>query len=113
MAAMSHISRPLLGCALALGLAIPAFARQPPTPPPSGIVIHLFGPNSITSNILPTTPGSPGPSGSGTAAGGSGTAANGATDSPSWSSIAHQMFVTGDPAQEGANALPKGRAGGK
>lgn len=104
---MSHIFR-LSGCALALSLAIsPAFARQPPSPPPSGIVVHLFGPNSVTSNILPTTSGSPGPSGTS----GAGNAANGATDSPSWSAIAHQMFVTGDPAQEGAAAFPKGRAG--
>jgi hypothetical protein len=30
-----------------------ALAKPMPEPPPSGIVVHLFGPDSITSNILP------------------------------------------------------------
>jgi hypothetical protein len=113
---------------LALGLAAaPADARMAPNPPPSGIVVHLFGPDSLTSHILPTTPeGQSGTGGSGASgaqsgtSGVSGTAAGAAPasgqatapeSSPSWSDIAHQMFVTGDPAQEGAAALPKGKAG--
>jgi len=109
--------------ALALGGSLataPAYARMVPNPPPSGIVIHLFGPNSVTSHILPTAPSAqtPGaaPTANGTQAAGPSTAAgSGPTPAPApgptWGDVAHQMFVTGDPAQENANALAKGKAG--
>lgn len=75
----------------------PAAARPQPTPPPSGIVVHLFGPDSAKPAQAGAAPAdSPGSSPS---------------PSPSWGDIAHQMFVAGNPAQENRAALPKGRAG--
>ncbi len=85
----------LLTAGLLLGLAIPvvAIARQDPTPPPSGVVVHLFGQNSVMSNVLPTAPqGSL--SGSAAATAPAGTGDNG---SLTLGDIAHQMFVVGDP----------------
>jgi len=77
-------------------LAGPAAARQDPEPPPSGIVVHLFGPGSVTSNILPApAPGASAP----------------AYVEPSGSDILHQMFVTGDPNQPVSAKLPRGRRG--
>jgi len=71
-----------------------AQARQDPTPPPSGIVVHLFGPGSITSAVIPETasPGVP-------------------AAEPSTGDILHQMFVTGDPDAKPGSTFPKGRAG--
>jgi hypothetical protein len=116
MGSMVHHMPRLLTAALALGLAAaPAYARIEPTPPPSGIVYHLFGPDSITSYILPsgpsaqTTPGGAAPASAGTASTGAQPAP--ASPSPTWGDVAHQMFVTGDPAQEGAAQIPKGKAG--
>jgi hypothetical protein len=82
-------------------------------------VIHLFGPNSVASHFL-----SPGPAAApaATAAGGAPASSTPGSPAPSaaastepsatWGDVAHQMFVTGNPAQEGAAALPKGRNGG-
>jgi hypothetical protein len=89
----------------------PAWARQNPTPPPSGIVVHLFGQDSVMSNILPTGPARPaGPGevaaapgeviyqGSGPQAGRvSGQAMESGYVEPSMGDVLHQMFVTGDP----------------
>jgi len=98
-----------------------ATARQDPTPPPSGIVVHLFGQDSVMSNVLPTAPagaqiaapagaqiaapegaqitapaGAQGTTGqAGTASGG--VAAEPAYVEPTTGEILHQMFVTGDP----------------
>jgi hypothetical protein len=110
---MVHPLRLLLGSTLALSLAAPAFARMEPTPPPSGIVVHLFGPNSVTSHIMPSAPGAAPAAGSTTTDGKTTTAGEPApaAPAPSWGDIAHQMFVVGDPAQEGANALAKGKTG--
>ena len=88
----------------------PALARGAPNPPPSGIVIHLFGPNSIGSQILPDSfiPGS----------GGGGSAkpeaeAHGAAQTPyvepTTQDILHQMFVTGDPNRKPGDAFAPGR----
>jgi len=55
MRGMAHLTR-TLATVLALGLAAPACARPQPVPPPSGIVVHLFGPNSLSSHILPAGP---------------------------------------------------------
>jgi hypothetical protein len=129
MEGMSHLRRNLVTrplATLALGLiATAAPARQLPPAPPSGIVVHLFGPDSITSHILPTGPeAAPASGGASTASPGgssataSGSAASdaaqsGQTSTPAnsltWGEIGHEMFVTGDPAQEGAVALPKGK----
>lgn len=108
---MAHITRTL--AALALGLAAaPACARQLPNPPPSGIVIHLFGPNSVTSHIMPATPqAAPGTTRAATPTSSEPTAATPAAPSPTFGDIAHQLFVTGNPAQEGPAALPKGKTG--
>lgn len=109
---MVHPSRYMLGCVLALSLAAPAFARMEPTPPPSGIVVHLFGPDSVTSHILP---GAKGSSGTDTATDGktgtSGGEAATQAPAPTVHDILHQMFVVGDPSQEGAAALAKGKGG--
>ncbi len=87
--------------------ALPALARQTPTPPPSGVVIHLFGPNSVTSQILPgAAASSPG----GTTQ--TGTAANAqAAPEPTFGDVFHQMFVTGDPAQDSKPRFAPGRNG--
>jgi hypothetical protein len=117
MEPMVHPFRLLLGSTLALSLAAPAFARMEPTPPPSGIVVHLFGPDSVTSHILPGAEGSSGadaakgPAAAGGSSGASGGAAADSGNSPTWHDIAHQMFVVGDPSQEGAAALAKGKGG--
>jgi hypothetical protein len=125
---MIHLSRSLLCCSLALSLAaVPAFARDATKVPPSGITIHLFGPTSVTSQIMSTLPGAGSSHAGNTATGGTvagggatsgGTAGaanasdNAASDSPTWHDVVHQMFVVGDPAQEGAAALSKGKSGG-
>jgi hypothetical protein len=75
-----------------------AQARQNPMPPSSGIVVHLFGQNSVASHILPTGE---------TKTTQGGDAANAA---PSTQSILHQMFVTGDPNQKPGAAFAKGKA---
>jgi hypothetical protein len=92
---------------LALALAcVPAFipaaqARQNPEPPPSGIVIHLFGQDSIMSNILPTAPAVqpavPAATSSVSPAPASALAPSTGDQEPSLHDILHQMFVTGDP----------------
>ena len=122
MGGMAHLTRTLAAVfapVFVIGLAAaPAYARQTPPAPPSGIVVHLFGPNSLSSHILPTEPEAA-PAGNTTAgsAPASGqAAASGAAPAastytgPTWGEVAHQMFVVGDPAQEGAAALPKGKA---
>lgn len=105
----------VLFCCVASG----AQASRNPTPPPSGIVVHLFGPDSIMSHVAPGLPGetAPAASGGGSAAvqrpagqsaGGQvspaapGAAAPGASqaanaDEPTWGDVLHTMFVTGDP----------------
>lgn len=81
---------------LALGGA--AEARPLPEPKPSGIVIHLFGPDSVTTQ----TP----------AGGGAGKPTSPAPDQ-TFGGILHQMFVTGDPNQKPGAAFAKGRAAGR
>ena len=134
------ILRPLAAL-IGLLAAAPAGARVPPPAPASGMVIHLFGPDSLASHLLPTAPQAPDASTaprrrrlthprrrrpllhprrgrrltSSTAPSASGQpAAAAASPAPGlgWGAIAHQMFVTGDPAQEGPAALSKGKAGG-
>jgi hypothetical protein len=75
---------------LFLAAAPLALARQNPEPPPSGEVVHLFGPDSVISHVLPTTPGT------GTTATPAG-AQPSTYDEPAMGDILHQMFVTGDP----------------
>jgi hypothetical protein len=100
----------VLFCCMAPG----AQAARNPTPPPSGIVVHLFGPDSIMSHVAPGLPGetAPAQTGGGSAAvqqpagqsaggqvsagaPGASQAANG--DEPTWGGVLHTMFVTGDP----------------
>jgi hypothetical protein len=100
----------LLGLAL-FGFGIgTAQARQDPTPPPSGTVIHLFGPDSVTSSMFPEPSGNT-PAPAAASSGGSSVAP--ATSSnyvePSAGDILHQMFVTGDPNRKPGDALAKGR----
>jgi len=105
----------MAGC-FGLLAAQPAAARQNPTPPPSGIVIHLFGQDSVMSNVLPdmASPAAPTPTSAGNVVA-PGASAPGAAQSsndvePTLGDVLHQMFVTGDP-----NDPPKpstGRFGG-
>jgi hypothetical protein len=110
-------NRFILPAALFCCVASGAQAARNPTPPPSGIVVHLFGPDSIMSHVAPglpgeTAPAAPAPSGGGSAAvqqpagqsagGQMSAAAPGASqaanaDEPTWGGVLHTMFVTGDP----------------
>jgi hypothetical protein len=80
-----------------LAISSAAQARPDPAPKPSGIVIHLFGTNSVTAHMLPTAPAHAGSSAA-------------AASPSSFGAILHQMFVTGDPDQKPGAALSKGRA---
>lgn len=77
-----------------------AQARQPPNPPPSGQVVHLFGPGSLAGQFLP----------GGNAATPAGTGGGNAYVEPSTGEILHQMFVTGDPGQKPGQAISPGRS---
>jgi hypothetical protein len=78
-----------------LTLSRAAEARPMPEPKPSGIVIHLFGPDSATTES--TT-------------GGTGTKPANTPSDQNVGAILHQMFVTGDPNQKPGAAFAKGRA---
>lgn len=87
-----------------LAAALPAsaaLARPTPTPPSSGVVIHLFGANSVSSNFLPSLGG-----------GGKTTPASTSTAALSLGGVLHQMFVTGDPSVPPTARLSKGKTGG-
>ncbi len=79
-------------------------ARNTP-PPPSGEVIHLFGPDSVLGNIMPSAPGgqaapqAPGSPAHVAPAPGASAAAGGAPayQEPTMGDVLHQMFITGDP----------------
>ncbi len=104
-----RISVFMLACMPAIGAASAALARQDPPPPPSGIVVHLFGQNSIMSNVLPTqpvrVPAKP-DTGSEAASPATGVAPAATYVEPSMGDVLHQMFVTGDP-----NSPPKPSTG--
>jgi hypothetical protein len=125
-----------------LAVAGAASARQDhPDGTPSGIVIHLFGPDSVSSHFLPdasadsaaaanaATPvaANAAPGASTGNAGGANHGVPGVTPiatsaAPAQSAgvagtgfntsgLLHEMFVTGDPNQTDASRLSKGRAG--
>lgn len=88
--------------AMLLASAGIANAERNPTPPPSGVVVHLFGPHGIMTPILPgddtkhPNEGQSGGSAPGSSAAGSANALQ-SSDDPDIHAILHQMFVTGDP----------------
>jgi hypothetical protein len=92
--------------------AAPALARDP-QPKPSGIVIHLFGQNSVMSNVLPTGPTpttapAPGQPAAPPGASASASSAPQPVDvEPTTGEILHQMFITGDgtPAKPAAGRV--------
>jgi hypothetical protein len=90
--------------------AAPAMARPQPNPPPSGIVVHLFGPGSLTGNILPGTPAAQATNAP-DAGGTQGAQAAAPAQSMDWGELGHELFVTGDPATEGPAVLAKGKSG--
>lgn len=86
--------------ALVLATAGIAQAARNPTPPPSGIVVHLFGPTGVLTPILPGDDSKQ--TGQGHAAGSTGGGSDATnslrtSDDPSMGDILHQMFVVGDP----------------
>lgn len=87
-----------------------AYARQDPVGPSSGIVIHLFGPGSVTG-IGGAPAGSP--NGLATsdagAAQGQGSRTTRGYNEPSNNEILRQMFVTGDPNEKPGQSFAKGR----
>jgi hypothetical protein len=92
--------------AMLLASASLAHATRNPNPPPSGIVVHLFGPHGIMTPLLPddgTGHSTPGQNGGSAPTAGSASAAQGSanslqtSDDPDIHDILHQMFVTGDP----------------
>lgn len=114
-----------LACLASL-IALPAMAERNPPPKPSGVTIHLFGPEFITgtgsapassSGGAPATPSSgdqgvtmngspaPLPAGSASSKSASGdSSASGplmppAQPEPTLSQVLHEMFVTGAPGQ--------------
>ncbi len=117
-------------------LAGAALAKPMPEPPPSGIVVHLFGPDSITSNILPqaappaapaanapvegaapaaavppmTSNGAVQPAGPGGTVQPAAAPAAAGYQGPSLHDVLHQMFVTGDPNITPREKLAPGRA---
>lgn len=98
----------LLFAVFLTGLAAsPALANRNPIPPPSGVVIHLFGANSVTSQLVPSqSTASPSVEAVGAAQGAN--TATQATPEPTLGGILHQMFVTGDPDKNTPN-FPPGR----
>jgi hypothetical protein len=96
-------NRLLTAVALFLAAAGIAHASRNPTPPTSGIVVHLFGPNSIMSNITPDLPGetakpaAPRQTASSTTNSAGSASSMETSDEPSWHDVLHQMFVVGDP----------------
>jgi len=86
-----------------------AQARQPPAPPPSGIVVHLFGAGSVTSNFFPSgpAPGTPSAPGNDTANDSGGAVASGTGQH----GILYQMFVSGDPNVKPGQTFSTGKAG--
>ena len=77
----------LLACLSGVCGATDAQARLQPAPPPSGIVVHLFGPDSVLQSVAPALASAP-PAGAAPA---------GPQAEPTWGNVLHQMFVTGDP----------------
>lgn len=87
---------------LASLITLPAMADRTPQPKPSGITIHLFGPDLVTTDNSPTSTSS---NGSQAAAG----SPQAAQPEPTMSQVLHEMFVTGDPAQDGKPQFPRGK----
>jgi len=126
-----------LALALLAATALPAgaaMARNDSSPPPSGEVIHLFGPNSVFNNpvfnnIIPNTESrAAAPAANGTTAPANapagnlastpaGTQAGTQASTPasasggSLGSVLHEMFVTGDPNVPASERFSKGRTG--
>ncbi len=98
-------NRLMLVSALLCGISAGAHATRNPTPPPSGIVVHLFGPGSIMSNVVPDVGGEAAKpatveSGSVQPGGAPVTAAApqaAGANEPTLGAVLHQMFVVGDP----------------
>ena len=106
--------------------AFPALARQDPTPPPSGIVVHLFGsdtppaPNAANPQSAEKNAGAQAmpPAGAALDKSSGNGSNNGSADvsrddrgEPSLGQVLHQMFVTGDPAQDSQPHFAAGRNG--
>lgn len=103
--------RRILIASLASMIALPALARNP-QPTQSDVVIHLFGPNfiSVTNSSTgsagnPATPSAPGTAENSPAS----SAQASSAQSPSLHQMLRQLFVTGDPADNGKPHFSHGR----
>ncbi len=105
----------MLGLILAGTLAGPAAADRTVQPKASdGPVYHLFGPNSLSTNFLPSIGGIASGGSSHTSQAGTGgqkPAQNTHYTEPSTHDILREMFVTGDPNAKPGQSFAKGRAG--
>lgn len=100
----------MIACLASL-IALPAMAKRDPAIKSSGIVIHLFGPTLITTSQSPAGAASA-PTGNGAAAGTSPTATreDASQPEPTLHEVLREMFVTGDPAQDGKPHFARSRA---
>lgn len=96
----------IIAC-LASAIALPAMARDP-KPTDSGVVIHLFGPDffSMANSANGTAENSPSTPSIQTS---QTSQAETPRPAPSMDQILHQLFVTGDPDQDGKPHFPHGR----
>jgi hypothetical protein len=125
---MPRLRSALLVC-LSLA-ATPAMARNDTNPPPSGEVIHLFGPDSIFNKVPGLGSSAPAaapaaspaaPAATTTSATSAASAASAAASTepatpdaapagPTLGGVLHQMFVTGDPNATPGQSFAKGRS---
>jgi hypothetical protein len=101
--------RVLLAGFLVLDASAALAAPRTAPPPPSGVVVHLFGPQGVWADLAPVVGGTPaapmaaaqGAAVASTAASAPASPAPAAAPAsypePTLGAVLHQMFVTGDP----------------
>jgi hypothetical protein len=126
--------RVLLAGFLAFGASAALAAPRTAAPPPSGVVVHLFGPQGVWADLAPVVGGTPAAAAAPAPVGAPATVAPGTTvasaaapapvsgppapapaptaasyPEPTLGAILHQMFVTGDP--DAGPGFAQGRKG--
>jgi len=108
--------RVLLAGFLVFGAGAALAAPRTAPPPPSGVVVHLFGPQGVWADLAPVVGGTPQAPAAPAPVGAPATVAPGTTvasaaapapaasapapasyPEPTLGAVLHQMFVTGDP----------------